>query len=70
MGIVGAIASGVEPAEEEVGVGLVVELELGLWVEVGCCLGAIVSRRWWGWRWEWRWNGAGTMGSVGTGMGI
>lgn len=58
MGIGGAIASGVEVAEEEVGVGLVVELELVLRVEVGCCLGAIESRRWWGWRlrWEWRWN--------------
>ena len=48
MGIVGAMAIGVEEAEEEVGVGLVVELELELWVEVGCCLGTIAPRRWWG----------------------
>jgi len=46
VGIVGAMTSGVEVAEEEVGVGLVVELELGPTVVVGCCLGASASRRW------------------------
>jgi len=45
VGIIGEVDTGVAVGEEEVGVGL--DNEAVDWFAC-CCLGAILSRRWWG----------------------